>query len=281
MAEAIQEAEVKEEKIKEEEKPEGLLQEAVNKTEEKKEEAPENRDPISHIAPQDPKEDTLGKDEEEVEFKKPDYFPEKFWNDDKGPDVEELVKSYAELQKKFSQGKHKPPKEYETELLKEHNIDMEDELLVGYQKWSKENGISQEAFNNLAKVFLESGISFNQKIKKDMEEQKKLLGGKADEHINGLLTWGTSLKDKGVLSDSEFDEFTYMGGSALGIKVFDKIRNYYGEKAIPTIEPSEDLGMSKEEIKGMVADKRYGKDPSFTARVEKLFNKAFPGPYEP
>ena len=72
-----------------------------------------------------------------------------------------------------------------------------------------------------------------------------------------------------------------MGGSALGIKVFDKIRNYYGEKAIPTIEPSEDLGMSKEEIKGMVADKRYGKDPSFTARVEKLFNKAFPGPYEP
>ena len=39
--------------------------------------------------------------------------------------------------------------------------------------------------------------------------------------------------------------------------------------------------MSHEEIKGMVADARYGKDPAFTAKVEKLFERAFPGEYKP
>ena len=31
----------------------------------------------------------------------------------------------------------------------------------------------------------------------------------------------------------------------------------------------------------MVADPKYGKDPAFTMKVEKLFEKAFPGEYKP
>ena len=39
--------------------------------------------------------------------------------------------------------------------------------------------------------------------------------------------------------------------------------------------------MSKDEIRAMVADPKYGKDPAFTMKVEKLFEKAFPGEYKP
>ena len=45
-------------------------------------------------------------DDEPLE--RPDYYPEKFWDED-GPDVEKLAKSYAELEKKFKAGKHKAP----------------------------------------------------------------------------------------------------------------------------------------------------------------------------
>ena len=56
---------------------------------------------------------TLASEDEETEFVRPDWYPEKFWNEEEGPDLENLVKSYNELQKKFSQGKHKAPEEYD------------------------------------------------------------------------------------------------------------------------------------------------------------------------
>jgi hypothetical protein len=95
------------------------------------------------------------------------------------------------------------------------------------------------------------------------------------------MKFADTLRARGVLSDEEVKEFDEMAGTALGVKVIEKIRSYYGEQPIPTTEPTEDLGISQDEIKGMVADKRYGKDPAFTAKVEKLFERAFPGEYKP
>ena len=48
-------------------------------------------------------------EEEDVVYEKPDNFPDKFWDDKDGPDIEALVKSYGEMEKNFSQGKHKAP----------------------------------------------------------------------------------------------------------------------------------------------------------------------------
>ena len=43
---------------------------------------------------------------ETKELERPDYFPEKFWTEKDGPDLEKFSKSYAEMEKNFSQGKH-------------------------------------------------------------------------------------------------------------------------------------------------------------------------------
>ena len=58
--------------------------------------------PIS-VFEQDPNEDAPIEDDDDEPFERPDYYPEKFWDED-GPDVEKLAKSYAELEKAFKQG---------------------------------------------------------------------------------------------------------------------------------------------------------------------------------
>ena len=46
-----------------------------------------------------------GEDLENVEFERPDYFPEKFWDKKDGPDVEGIAKGYTELEKAFHKKK--------------------------------------------------------------------------------------------------------------------------------------------------------------------------------
>ena len=265
----------------EEQKPNGLVDEARQNAPE--EEAPVEQDPISHVASEKPEEDKLGEVEDEDEtFERPDYFPEKFWDEKEGPDIEALVKSYTEIQKKMSQGKGKAPENYDVNFLKEQQVDIDtDPLVKGSLEWAKTHGLTQEAYEDLAKMFMETGEETVARTNADIASQKKLLGNKADERIGSVMKFADTLRARGVLSDEEVKEFDEMAGTALGVKVIEKIRSYYGEQPIPTTEPTEDLGMSHEEIKGMVADARYGKDPAFTAKVEKLFERAFPGEYKP
>ena len=269
--------------ITEEEKPSSLIEEARSNTPEEEKEQ-EEQDPISHLASEDKKEDNLGEEQkdEEDEYERPEYFPEKFWDEKDGPDIEALVKSYNELQKKFSQGGHKAPKDYDTGFLKEQEIDIENDPLVkGSLDWAKKYGLNQDAYEDLAKMFMETNADFVQRSQADIAEQKKLLGNKANERVSSVIKFGDTLKNKGVFSEQELAEFDEMAGTALGVKVIEKIRSYYGEQPIPTVAPTEELGMSKDEIKAMVADPKYGKDPAFTIKVEKLFEKAFPGEYKP
>jgi hypothetical protein len=268
----------------EETKPNSLIEEARQSIPEE-EKSVEDSDPISHLASDKPEEDKLGEEQaadDKDEYERPEYFPQKFWDEKEGPDIEALVKSYNELQKKFSQGGHKAPKDYDTNFLQEQQIDAkEDPLVKEYTDWAKKYGITQEAYEDLAKTFIDNNMAVAERTQADLVEQKKMLGNKADERISSVMKFGDVLKDRGVLSDQELVEFDNMAGTALGVKVIEKIRSYYGEQPIPTVEPTEELGMSKDEIRAMVADPKYGKDPAFTMKVEKLFEKAFPGEYKP
>ncbi len=62
--------------------------------------------------------------EEDEKLERPDFWPENFWSDADGPDVEALAKSYNELRTKFSQGQHKAPKDgkYNLEAFKAANV---------------------------------------------------------------------------------------------------------------------------------------------------------------
>ena len=92
-------------------------------------------------------------EEEAVETKealeRPDWFPEKFWNED-GFELEKMTKSYEELEKAFTQGKHKAPEKFDTKVLDDAGFSSEDPIVDAYLGWAKKFGLNQVAFDELA-----------------------------------------------------------------------------------------------------------------------------------
>lgn len=245
-------------------------------------EAEDNQQPeetISHIQPESGPasldEVTVAAEGEDTEFTRPDWYPEKFWNEADGPDLENLVKSYNELQKKFSQGKHKAPEAYDDSVFKNANVPDDDPLLATYRDWAKENGISQSAFDELAESIMGMAQEEDNAMQVSYEEEYKKLGPNADATLKSMTDWGQSLVRKGVWSEDDFEEFKIMGGTAQGIRALQKIRSYYGDKPIPIEVGPVDGLPSKEELNAMVGKPEYLSDPAFRAKVEKMFEQVY------
>ena len=218
---------------------------------------------------------TVAKEGEEIELERPEWYPEKFWKDDDGPDLENLVKSYNELQKKFSQGKHKAPDKYDTTIFEKAGIGDDDPLYSVYKDWAKENGVSQAAFEQLAGTFIEMAKGESQQAEISYKEEYEKLGPNADVAIKSMTDWASSLVRKGVWSDADFEEFKIMGGTAQGLRALQKIRSYYGDKPVPIdVSPMTDAP-SKEELMAMVGKPEYQSDPAYRAKVEKMFENVY------
>ena len=254
---------------------EGLLAEAQIEGDDNQQQEEQT---ISHQLPDtEPSLDdvTVAKEGEEVELSKPDWYPDKFWNEEEGPDLENLVKSYNELQKKFSQGKHKAPEKYDDTVFKDAGIGDDDELFSTYRDWAKENGISQSAFEDLATKFISMSQLEAEQGQVSFEEEYKKLGNNADATIKSMTDWAQGLVRKGVWSEADFEEFKIMGGTAQGIRALQKVRSYYGDKAIPVDVGPIDGAPSKEELMAMVGKPEYNSDPAYRAKVEKMFEQVY------
>jgi len=263
----------------------GLLAEAAVESDDNQQ---EEQQTISHVEPTPSSEPstvdevTVAAEDEETEFVRPEWYPEKFWNEDEGPDLENLVKSYSELQKKFSQGKHKAPEAYDESVFAEANVPEDDELYVTYKDWAKENGISQEAFDQLAQKFIESAGNEAQQAQLSYQDEYKKLGPNADAAIKSMTDWAQGLVRKGVWGENDFEEFKIMGGTADGLRALQKIRSYYGDQTVPVDVSTIEDGPSKEELMAMVGRPEYNSDPSYRAKVEKMFEKMYgDDPYSP
>jgi len=218
---------------------------------------------------------TVAEDGEETEFERPEWYPEKFWNEEEGPDIENLVKSYNELQKKMMNGEHKAPKEYDTKVLQDAQVPEDDPLFTAYRDWAKENGISQSAFNELASKFIEMSGAEAEQAKMSYQEEYKKLGPNADVTIKSMTDWAQSLVRKGIWSQDDFEEFKIMGGTAQGLRALQKIRSYYGDQPVPVDVGPVDGLPSKEELNAMVGKPEYVSDPAYRAKVEKLFDQVY------
>ena len=137
-------------------------------------------EPINHL------EETDDTGEADGPYERPDWMPEKFWDDD-GPDVEKLAKSYAELEKAFRSGKHKAPEgDYDVSDLIDRGLDLEDPAVAVYQDWAKQYGVSQKAFEDLAGQILEMNGEQAEDIEYDRRAEMQKLGANAQEKISFL-----------------------------------------------------------------------------------------------
>ena len=217
----------------------------------------------------------LQKPEDDSPLERPDWWPENFWKkEDSEPDLEAIAKSWTDLRKQISQGKHKAPEDGNYDWSAFGEIPDSDPVRGHVSTWAKEHSVSQAALDALVKPILEMSGSKQQQVKFDAEAEKRALGQNADAVIKGVTQWAAGLVQKGIWGKDDFEEFKIMGGTANGIKALMKLRESY-EGRIPTQSAPVEGMPSKDELYAMVGDPKYQSDPAYRKKVESLFNQAF------
>jgi hypothetical protein len=221
---------------------------------------------ISHLAEQ----------EDDTPLDRPDWWPENFWKkDDSAPDLEGIAKSWMDLRKQISQGKHKAPADGKYDASAFGAVPENDPVRSHVMSWAQENGISQLALDSLVSKVVGMGAEKVESVTRSLAEEKAALGPNADVIIKGIGNWGSSFVSKGIMSKEDFEEFKIMGGTAAGVRVFAKIREAYEGSRIPTESVPVEGAPSKDELYQMVGDPKYKTDPSYRAKVEKMFAQNF------
>ena len=213
-------------------------------------------------------------DDEPLE--RPDWWPENFWKkEDNEPDLEAIAKSWTDMRKIVSQGKHKAPADgkYDTSAFSE-NFESSP-LSAPVLEWAKDHGISQAAFDALVTRVNDVASELQPASSQiDPAAEMKALGPNAQAMVNGMVNWARGMVNKGVWGAEDFEEFKYMGGTAKGLKALMKVREAY-EGRIPVESQPIEGAMSDEELQQMVGDPKYLKDPGYRKKVERLFAQRY------
>lgn len=221
-----------------------------------------------HDNPDEPEQSAQSEEDQEP-LERPDYFPAKFWDDD-GPDVEKLAKSYAELEKKFKAGKHKAPEEYDISSFEDRGLEADDPALSAFQEWSKENGISQSAFEDLVDKIQSLTGEQEEIMEYDRRAEMEKLGERGQEKIQ--MT--ERLLMKAPLNNAEREAIAYSLNSADAINAFLKYHSALTNENIPIQPVVNTPEMSEADLQAAIADPRYGKDMVYTRQVEQRWMKA-------
>ena len=74
-----------------------------------------------------------------------------------------------------------------------------------------------------------------------------------------------------VLNDSELEAIANASSNAAFISAMNKIRKSYNEPDIPSAAAQSEVEpTSMSDIEDMMRDERYGSDPAFTQKVERM-----------
>lgn len=211
-----------------------------------------------------PQEEMQSSDDDDGPLERPEYYPAKFWDED-GPDVEKLAKSYAELEKKFKSGKHKAPEQYDISSLADQGLDSDDPTVAVYQDWAKENGISQDAFEDLAGRVLSMAKDEQESVQYDQRAEMEKLGSNASEKIQ--MT--ERILQKAPLNNSEREAIAYSLNNADSINAFLKYHQAITNENIPIKPVVEQQDFTREDLESAIADPRWKTDAAWRTKMER------------
>ena len=245
------------EEVVEEQQPSGLM--AQEKQNMESEEA--NEEGINTH-----QDENIGAEEEgegEI-YERPDWFPEKFWHEKDGPNIENMAKSLNSLEKKLGET---APSSYD---ISELAVDPEDPVVKTFLEFGKEKQLSQKSVTGLINKVLELTGGMEQEAELDVQKEKEKIGPNAPEIIQSNIRWNEKLLKDGIFNQEDYNEIEMLGGTAEGIRVIQKLRGMIGEQEIPTISIPGSRP-DKAELQAMVADPKYATDPVYRKNVEKAF----------
>ena len=224
--------------------------------------APQEDAPVA--VHEEPQGEPVSANDDSEPLERPDYYPEKFWDED-GPDVEKLAKSYAELEKKFKAGKHKAPEEYDVSALADQGLDSDDPTVAVYQDWAKENGISQGAFEDLAGRVLALSKDEQESVQYDQRAEMEKLGANASEKIQ--MTERVLMK--APLNNSEREAIAYSLNNADAINAFLKYHQAITNENIPIKPTIQQETMTRQDLDAAISDPRWQTDAAWRTQMEQ------------
>jgi len=230
--------------------------------------------------------------ENTTETQIPEYIPEKFWDTDRNEiKVEELGASYKALEQKLgmrtedlvrqvqedyeNQRKSSVPESYEVRIPEvpedvEITVDPEQELVKSWQQICKDNGLSQEVFDQGVAAFVNNEIAGLPNLQEEMSK----LGDNARERIEAADLWS-----KKYLSTDAYDAIANLASTAEGVKALEEIMSLSKSKPLPNTNTVVDVELDERDLQSMMQDPRYWKegmkDPSYIAKVTNLYQKKY------
>ena len=222
----------------------------------------------------------------------PEYIPEKFWDTERNEiKVEELGASYKALEQKLgmrtedlvrqvqedyeNQRKSSVPESYEVRLPEvpedvEITVDPEQELVKSWQQICRDNGLSQEVFDQGVAAFVNNEIAGLPNLQEEMAK----LGDNARERIEAADLWS-----KKYLSTDAYNAVANLASTAEGVKALEEIMSLSRNKPLPNTNTVVDVELDERDLQFMMQDPRYWKegmkDPAYIAKVTNLYQKKY------
>ena len=230
--------------------------------------------------------------QEQTVSDKPEFVQDKFWDADrKEVNLENLASSYNALEKKLGSRTEdlskqvrqdleqerlgKVPEEYKINVPElPENVDVsvsEDmEIVQWWKDTAKQNGLSQEQFDEGVKVFIDNAMATLPDVNAELEK----LGDNSKERVEAAELWS-----KKNLSPEAYNTFSSVASTADGVKAIEEIMKMTKDSPMPTtptqVSVTPDLG----DLKSMMNDPRYydsnKRDDAYIKRVTELYEQAY------
>ena len=185
--------------------------------------------------------------------------------------VNEQAKAYTELQKKFG-GFTGAPDAYKMDFAKDLGIQFDDgnELLQNFNEFAKTSQMSQPMYEAVLSLYAKDKMA----TVPNKEEEMAKLGDNAGDQLKQLSGW--------IADNFESDDVSTiqnLATTANNIKFLQKVMKMSNSNVVPSvrdvnahIQPDE---INEDYLQKMVGDKRFGSDPVFTQRVNKMFEEKY------
>jgi hypothetical protein len=227
---------------------------------------------------------------ETIEVARPDWLPEKFWDGEaKAPNIENLAKSYAELEKtrgntdelktKWEQERLAArPETAEAYELPDHEV-LDFEALAAspvvslWRQAAHEAGLGQEQFQKVITDYAEAEV---QRIDAQTKAEMEKLGENAKARTEAIGLWAKRVFGEG----DQFEAIASMATSAAAVTALEKLMTMSGDIDLgggdaPGNQPQE----TEADIRALMNTPEYynprRRDPAVVARVEAFFKRTY------
>ncbi|MBF0167686.1 MAG: hypothetical protein HQL45_08640 [Alphaproteobacteria bacterium] len=211
---------------------------------------------------------------------RPDYLPEKFWDAaSNSPRLQELVRSYLELERRYGQEGGKmpgvPASHEEYSITEKHPMcgcDLEVNKRLHAAGFT--NDQAQLVYDLAVERLMPTVEGMAGELHRGQHE------GRLHQHFGGPERWEEVKRQLEAWGKANLSEevLNALGSSAEGILALERMMRS-GEPGLRMQGGHEDMPQNEEDLKKMVADPRYWRqrDPAYMARVTEAFKRAYPG----